>query len=234
MSKYRILIVEDEVIILETIASMLIELGYEIAGKEKTEQEALDAIYTLEYDLALVDINLESGIEGINIGEKLGDLKKPFIYLTSYSDDFTLERAKKTLPGSYIVKPFNKNDLRSNIEIVLARERIVEDTSGKHKIQLLDGYKTVVIYIEDILWIKSEGVYLEIQTVERKLLQRTSFDEFMPKLSESNICRVHRSWAINPDYIQELSSTRVKVNYQEIPISKSYRNVIQEALSANK
>lgn len=234
MTRYKILIIEDELIISETIASMLKELGYDIAGQSKTEKEAVHAIQSLDFDLALIDINLEGGEEGIKIAGLLRNKLKPFIYLTSYSDEHTLERAKHTMPGSYIVKPFTKRDLYSNIEVVMAREIIVKEISKKHRIELYDGYKTVIIFAEDLLWIKSDGVYLEVRTIDRKILQRTTFQELLPKFPEEFICRVHRSWAVNINYIREITSKSLSIKDQKIPISESYRKKFHNRLSNNK
>tara|TARA_Y100000031_G_C8231231_1_gene390993 strand:+ start:598 stop:1311 length:714 start_codon:yes stop_codon:yes gene_type:complete len=231
VAKVKVLIIEDERIISESIALMLVDLGYEVVGQKKTEKEAMNAIANMEFDLALVDINLEGGEEGIKIGAELKRYIKPFIYLTSYSDEQTLEKVKPTMPGSFIVKPFTKRDIYSNIEIVLARERNKSDKVKKHKIKLHDGYKTLIIFAEDILWIRSDGVYLEVQTVEKKILERTSFLEFIPSLPEEFICRVHRSWAVNLNFVQEISSKSVVINNQKIPISDSYRKAVHENLA---
>jgi len=231
MSRNKILIIEDELIITETIASMLHELDYEVVGKIKTIEEAMSTIDKLDFDLVLLDINLDKGFEGIDIGTRLNNLNKAFIYLTSYSDDKTLEKAKKTMPDSYIVKPFNKRDLYSNIEIVLARESDKSNDVHKEKIGFKVGYKKIYVYTNDILWIKAEGIYLEIQTVRQTILQRTTFEDLLPKLCEYCICRVHRSWAVNLNFVKELTSDSIVINYQKIPISRSYRKIIKDCMS---
>lgn len=70
--------------------------------------------------LALIDINLHKDKDGIDLGRYLLEKNSiPYMYLTSYSDKVTLDRAKETRPVCYIVKPFKPADLISNVTIVL-------------------------------------------------------------------------------------------------------------------
>lgn len=75
-------------------------------------------------DLVLLDINLDGEMTGIDLAEIIN--KKflvPFIFLSSYSDKSTLEKASFTFPAGYIVKPFKENDLAPAIQMALARHQ---------------------------------------------------------------------------------------------------------------
>ena len=71
-----------------------------------------------------MDIMLKGDMDGV---EAAGEIRErfdvPVVYLTAYSDNKILERAKKTEPFGYIVKPFDEKDLHSSIEIALHRHR---------------------------------------------------------------------------------------------------------------
>lgn len=70
-------------------------------------------------NIVLLDINLEDEVNGIEIAEYINEHHKiPFIYLTSYSDSDTFNKAK-TNPMAYITKPFKKSDIYTNIELAL-------------------------------------------------------------------------------------------------------------------
>jgi CheY-like chemotaxis protein len=67
-----------------------------------------------------MDINLGEGIDGIETAEKIqSGMDIPVIYLTAYSDNETLQKAKITKPYGYITKPFNERELHIVIEIAL-------------------------------------------------------------------------------------------------------------------
>lgn len=114
----RILIVEDEPIIAEDIADLCQLRGHEVCGIAYSASEALGMIEALRPNLVLLDINLNDRIDGTEVGSHLNQHTNiPFIYITSYSDQATLEKVKHTAPLGYIVKPFNKEQIYSTIEL---------------------------------------------------------------------------------------------------------------------
>lgn len=116
----NIFIVEDEAIIAEDIIFSLQERGYTVLGNSYSKEAALDFLNQNNPDIALLDINLGKGNEGIEIGQYLSSDKDiPFIFLTSYSDKLTIDKAKLTHPMGYITKPIDFNSLYSTIEIAL-------------------------------------------------------------------------------------------------------------------
>ncbi len=120
MSKIKILIVEDEPLIAEDIAATVERNGLIVSAIVYDKADALQELLTNLPDIALLDINLNGGIEGIEIATTINKFYNiPFIFITSYSDRITLDLAKHTQPSAYIVKPFNEATLHTAIEIAL-------------------------------------------------------------------------------------------------------------------
>jgi AraC-like DNA-binding protein len=118
--KETILVVEDELLIALDIKEILNEEGYEAIINVANVEKAISIIQEINPTLVLIDINLKQDKDGIELGEYL--LLKdniPYIYLTSYHDKLTLDRAKDTRPHGYIIKPFKSHDLLTTISIVL-------------------------------------------------------------------------------------------------------------------
>jgi DNA-binding NarL/FixJ family response regulator len=121
MSAIRILIVEDEPLIAENIAMYLDNHDFTVSGIAYDDEEALQELKSNPPDAALLDVNLESVKDGIDIAEYINENNRiPFIFLTSYSDKTIVERAKRTNPSGYIVKPFNEQTLYTTLEIALS------------------------------------------------------------------------------------------------------------------
>jgi DNA-binding NarL/FixJ family response regulator len=121
MSKLRILIVEDEPVIAENISMYLDNADFEVSGIAYDSLEAKDQLITNTPDAAILDVNLESEEDGIDIAGYINEkFQLPFLFLTSYSDKETLERAKKVKPSGYIVKPFNEKTLLASLEIAIS------------------------------------------------------------------------------------------------------------------
>lgn len=122
MTDGRILIVEDEHIVAMGIKRMLKNLGYTVTGVASTGDDAISKAESTFPDLVLMDIMLKGDMDGVEAAKEIKKLFGiPVVYLTAYSDSNILERAKKTGPFGYIVKPFDEKDLHSNIEIALHR-----------------------------------------------------------------------------------------------------------------
>lgn len=120
MNKTRILVVEDESIVAKDIQKTLEKLGYEVPATASSAASAYEKLEQIEPDLVFLDIKLKGEEDGIHIA---GHIKEkydiPVIFLTSYVDQETLDRAKVTEPYGYIVKPFNESDLKTTVEMAL-------------------------------------------------------------------------------------------------------------------
>jgi CheY-like chemotaxis protein len=124
MAEGRILVVEDEHIVAMGIKRMLKELGYTVTGIASSGEDAISKAESTFPDVVLMDIMLKGEMDGVEASEKIRSrFNIPVVYLTAYSDDKILNRAKRTEPFGYIIKPFDEKDLYSSIEVALQRYR---------------------------------------------------------------------------------------------------------------
>jgi two-component system, response regulator PdtaR len=120
----RILVVEDEHIVAMGIKKMLKSLGYTVTGVASSGEDAISKAESTFPDVVLMDIMLKGDIDGVEAAGKIKErFDIPVVYLTAYSDNNILERAKRTEPFGYIIKPFDEKDLYSNIEVALHKYR---------------------------------------------------------------------------------------------------------------
>jgi DNA-binding NarL/FixJ family response regulator len=121
MSEVRVLIVEDEPIIAENISVYLNNNDFVVSGIAYDDEEAKKQLQRNTPDAVLLDINLESNEDGIAIARYINThYQIPFLFLTSYADRETLERAKSVEPSGYIVKPFNEKTLLASLAIAIS------------------------------------------------------------------------------------------------------------------
>ena len=125
-----ILIVEDEAVVALDLERELGALGYDVAGRSPSGEEALELTEALRPDLVLMDIHLDGELDGIETARRLRSRwQVPVVFLTAFGDDATIERAKAGRPFGYVIKPFQARELRSAIEVALhtrALERELE------------------------------------------------------------------------------------------------------------
>lgn len=125
MACAKILIVDDEVVVAEAIRRQLRSLGYLVVGIVATGVEAIQLAGEHKPDVIVMDIKLKGQMDGIEAARTIQSRYAiPVIYLTAFSDEETLERARPTLPLAYLIKPFVSSDLRAAVELALFRHRV--------------------------------------------------------------------------------------------------------------
>jgi len=121
------MVVEDENIVAKDIRNTLEKLGYDVPCIVSAGEDAIKKVSELNPDLVLMDIMLKGEIDGIDAAEKVRNrFNIPVVYLTAYTDEKTLARAKITEPYAYILKPFEPRELHINIEMALYRHKMEE------------------------------------------------------------------------------------------------------------
>ena len=121
----RILPVDDEVIIATRLQELLVSLGYDVPHIAVSGVEAIGLAKRLKPDLIIMDIMMPGLMDGIAAAEKIrADLDIPVIFLTAYSDEALIARAKISDPLGYILKPFDENQIKFVIELALHKNDV--------------------------------------------------------------------------------------------------------------
>lgn len=130
MNKIKILIAEDEQIVAKNIEKRLTADGYQVVASVATGEEAIEKVKNLSPDIILMDIKLKGKIDGIETADIIRkDFHLPVIFLTSYADEETFQRAKSTEPFGYLIKPFESKELNRVVELALYKNKIYQELS---------------------------------------------------------------------------------------------------------
>ena len=125
----KVLIIEDDPIIADYLSQLLSTEGFNVLGIAHTGERALDKISSLQPDLCICDIHLGTGMSGIDVAEVLtSKYQIPYIFLTSFDDDKTIEEAERYSPYGYIVKPFQDRTLLATIKIAWSNYKKQQST----------------------------------------------------------------------------------------------------------
>src|SRR4029077_13344724 len=106
-------------VVADDICGALVRFGYSVCDTAASADEALRVASSRSPSLALLDIRIRGGVDGIGAAHRLRELGIPVVFLTSYSDRPTLERARVATPFGYLLKPFDEEELRATIEMAL-------------------------------------------------------------------------------------------------------------------
>ena len=122
--KTKILIVEDEMILASDVKYQLEELGYNVVGIVNNGKDAIKLTLETDPDVILMDIVIKGDIDGIETAQQINKLYNiPIIYTTAYFDEEILERAKKTEPYGYIIKPYQEGQIHTAILMAIHRHQ---------------------------------------------------------------------------------------------------------------
>ncbi len=154
MKKPRVLIVEDEFITAMDLQTQLEDLGYLVNGRVQSAEEALSLVRSQPFDLILMDIMLRGEKTGIEAASEIrSEFRTPVIYLTATTAPQLLAQAKTSEPFGFLMKPFQKNELRANIEMALYKHEIDE---GLRKNE--EKYRQLVELADDAIAVVQDDV----------------------------------------------------------------------------
>lgn len=228
MNTETILIVEDEVLIAEHIKDLLLGFGLQEIYLAHSYPLALAAIEKLNPSIVLLDIHLKLPTEGIELAKLLDEKGGiPYIFISANVDLLIIQEATHTHAAAYITKPIKKSDLFAAIQIAM------KSNSQKKESFLIvkDSYSNVQINRNDIMYIEGSGNYINIFTLNQKLVIRRSLDWIEAELPNLSFIRIHRSFIINTNHVQRISQKSVFINEIEIPVSRTYHGRITEYLN---
>lgn len=249
MSKLTVFVIEDDFIHANRLEMYLDEMGYHFAGHATSASEALNKIAAIKPDLLLVDIHLKGNRDGIDIMETINAKQPiPAIFITSYRDKDTFNRAKITNPYAYIVKPYDKDSLQMAIELAVYKfsqhskktpttaavfQTWEEDQVVQNTVFIKSGKKLIKINTEEILYIEAQDKRCLIGGNQGEIAVRISLQKLEQQLIKNTFQRVHRSFIINLSKITQVdpSNNKVYIQQKELPIGRAYRDALLSVIN---
>lgn len=157
MKKPSIMIVEDDVVVSADLRSKSVHLGYDVCPIVRYGEDVLNAARRETPDLILMDIKLKGDMDGIEAARSVTQhLNMPIVFVTAYTDEETLDRAKLSEPFAYLKKPVSLDDLRIAIEMSLYKARMERRLRDSE-----ERFRTVADFSYDWeAWLGPEGNYI--------------------------------------------------------------------------
>lgn len=243
MNRVRVLVVEDEPVIAADLAALLTDLGHVVIATCRDARSAMLAFAKHAPELILLDINLGRGADGIRIAEEVNALRPtPFLFITSHTDPATLERVKKVRPAGFIIKPFDAEDLRTQIEIALARYAASTPADMQPKEELrqdfvIDGHlfvrdkgRLMKVPINEVIYAEADGNYVTLHTAERRYVLTSALSAIEEKFRSPWFMRVHRGYLVDLRRITEVEEKRVLLGNIAIPVGRTHRELLKKRL----
>ena len=242
----RILVVEDETLIADLLERHLQQAGYEVLGPAADLEEVRDLLaYHEGIDLALLDIRLSVPPDGIEVARWMRSHHPGVrvLFVTSQFDDQYLQRATALSPDGYLTKPVQRETLLATVAVALARDSATSDVveldeefdagSKRQRISIRDGHETVIIELDELVFVRSDHVYVEyVLASGRRYLVRATLQSVIALLPQPRFVQVHRSSLVNLDYVGRVRYQSVLLTTgQELRVSRTRRAALMARLT---
>ncbi|MDP3744987.1 MAG: response regulator [Methylotenera sp.] len=148
----KILVVDDDLVVLATISMGLRQAGYQVLQVDSGEL-AVQICKREDPELAILDVRMP-GMSGFEVAEILRKVSKtPFIFLSAYSDEESVQSAKELGALGYVVKPVEIKRLVPAIEIALARAEDLEklEDINSNLVVAMEGNREIDVAIGIIM-----------------------------------------------------------------------------------
>ncbi len=241
MSKIRILAIEDDPIHEAKLRMVMDSLKYDLIDVIVDPHQVIPIIRATNPDILLMDVDLNSDISGIDLVNKINELFDiPIVFLTSFHDASTFNKAKETQPAAYITKPYKAEELERSIELAIfnkQKERIgiasPKNTRITKHLFVKDGASLTKVLLSAIRYIEAYDKYCYIHLEHKKYMIKERLKNISEKLPDDLFLQVHRSYIINLEAIDDIQLTQSKllIGEKEIGIGKKYRHVFLSRIS---
>ena len=217
----RALIVDDEPLARTGVRQLVEPLDdVTIVGEAADGPEAVQQIEEQAPDLVFLDVQMPE-MNGLEVVREVGVENMPLtIFVTAY-DQYALD-AFEAHALDYLLKPIEEERFEEALERArqqlrqqeadtlsqqlrgMLREYTEEENEGIERFTIRTRNRIYFVDADDVQWIESEGDYVALHDGEDTHLVRKTMKELEQQLDPSRFLRVHRSYIVNADYIEEL------------------------------
>ena len=253
-SVLRIVIADDEPLARAAIrAALAAHDSIEIVGEASDGDEALALLRRESVDVVFLDIRMP-GLDGFGVLDALDPGSRPAVVFVTAFDDHAV-RAFDVHAVDYLVKPFD--DKRFADALVHARQRVDAGRRGAFddrldallaagsegrpepyhsRIQVREGPHIRFVLVRDVRYVESDGNHLQLHLADGSTARiRRSLKDLMAVLDPRRFVRIHRSTAVNLDFVREIqpwfSGDYVALMRagEELRVSRHYRDSLLRA-----
>ena len=227
--KIKCIIVEDEKLAAEKLASFIEKISIlELASVFGDGISAIDYLQKHSIDLVFLDIEMKE-FNGIQFLRTLQD--KPAIIITSAYEKYAIKGYEFSVVD-YLLKPYSLERFLQGVDKAINLKSLKEKalnyeliaTQANEYIFLKSENRIEKVELEDILFIEGMKDYLRIHTSNRKIMTLQSFSGILTHLPENRFIRLHNSFIISINKIENIERSRIKIGETLIPISDKYKD----------
>src|SRR4051794_21739174 len=230
MQRCNCLVVEDEPIAAEILEDYISQVPFlQWIATCNDAIHALEIIQKERIDLIFLDIHLPK-LKGLDFIKTLNN--SPKIIITTAYQEYALQGYELNVVD-YLLKPieFSRfimavNKLKKQRDNDALISPITTSTEQRAFLFFNVGKKKVKVFLDEILYIESIKEYIRIVSRDKAILTKFQLGEIEDVLKKNNFLRIHRSFVVSKNKIDAFSATDVEINGKQIPIGRSYKELV--------
>lgn len=225
----KCIIIEDQPPAQRILKRYIQDIGtLELRGVFSDAVQAMSILSSEPIDLMFLDIHLPK-MSGIAFFKTL--VHPPHVILTTAFPDYALEGYELNVVD-YLLKPFSFQRFVKAVAKVPVKappkrsgQAQAEQAPTQKELFIKSGYEWIKVVLNEILYIKSDTDYTEIFTAAKKHLSSEPLRYWLESLDPEQFVRVHKSYIINTNKIERISSTQVLLEEEIIiPVGRAYKD----------
>jgi len=233
MQIYNCMIIEDEPLATEVLQDHIRQVPFlKLICCCSDAFFAMEKLQEFDIDLIFLDIHLPK-MKGLDLIKVLK--KPPKVIVTSAYQEYAIQGYElnvidyllKPIEFSRFLKAVNKIEQRHEI---VTPERPIVSPAERVYLLFVVGKKKVKVFLDEILYIESMKEYIRVNTKNKSVLTKFKLSEVDELLRENNFLRIHRSFIVAKDKIEAFSATEVELGGKQLPIGRSYKEIVLSAL----
>jgi len=235
--KINCIIIEDEKLAAEKLAGFIEKISVlELVSTFKDGISAINFLKSNSVDLIFLDIEMKD-FNGIQFLKSLQI--KPAVIITSAYEKYAIAGYEYSVVD-YLLKPYTLERFLQAIDKAINLKELKEKaknyeliaTQSNEYIFIKSENRIEKIELDDILFIEGMKDYLRIHTKSRKIMTLKSFNAILKYLPENNFVRVHNSYLVSLNKIENIERNRIKIGDNLIPISDKYKDSFYRSIKS--
>ena len=228
--KYNVIIVDDEYLAQKLLQDYVSKVdSLQLVATCSNAFEAMNALKNNEVDIMLLDIQMPD-LTGLELVKSLE--KKPAVIFTTAYSEYAVD-AFNLAVTDYLLKPFDFqrfiqaiNKAIGNVQPKVKITPKAADTVSRSSdfITVKADYKLYKINYDDLLFIEGQHEYVTFHTTQRRITALFALKDLEELLPKDRFVRVHKSYIVSFNHIQDLDKSDVTVSGNKIPVGSSFRD----------
>lgn len=223
-----IIVDDDEIDRLTTLSFVKQYPFIQITAAYSSAEDALASIKGTLPDIAFFDVDMP-GMSGLDLRRQLATIPV-CIFITAYPE-YAVESFELAVLD-YIVKPIKAERFAKSIDrikeffTIRHKASLLDHTLGADSIFIKDGHNQVKLQLHEIIYLEALKDYTSIVTKSGRHCVLSSLGNLIKEPAFQSFIRIHRSYAVQKNFIERIKAQEVLVNNISLPVGRNYKDAL--------